>query len=248
MKSKNGLKKLLALTTMLTAISGCSSLVESTRKSLLGSQEPRNTNSTQSKWVSRQQYDQLMNKYKNLLGEYDKIKENRLTAPGDDLIGDLQKTPPVGESVDVFRKDALAKAASAAGAKPVINKVTDGKTSTLKSSDVNKEIKVYKKAVALKSSGKSTEALKIFQVLEDSRTKQIRTRARYHLAQIYFEQNEYDLSLQASEKIIFGDAFSGVVLEALSLAVKNCDQLGLEEKKLKYRSMLDDVFGVAGKV
>ena len=246
MKSKTGLKNLLALTTLLTAITGCSSLVESTRKSLLGDENPRNSNAVASNWVSKQQYDQLMSKYKNLLSEYDKLKESRLTAPGKDLIGELQDGPPVGESVDVFGKDALASAADAAGAKPIITEVQVAKEQSFNSEDVNKEIKVFKKAVALKASGKSDEALKIFQVLEDSRTKQIRTRARYHLAQLYFNQNEFDLSLQASEKIIFGDAFSGVVLEALNLAVKNCEKLGLEEKKLKYKSMLDDVFGVAG--
>lgn len=247
MKSKNGLKNLLVLTTILMAVSSCSSLVESTRKSLLDSESPRSARPVKNQWVSKQQYDQLMGKYKNLLGEYERLKENRLTSPGKDLIGELKDTPAasdsvgesVGESVDVFGKDALAKAASAAGAKPVIDTVRS-------SSDVNKEIKVFKKAVALKAGGKSTEALKIFQVLEDSKTKQIRTRARYQLAQIYYNQKEFDLSLQASEKIIFGDAFSGVVLEALNLAVENCDKLGLEEKKLKYKSMLIDVFGIAG--
>lgn len=241
MKSKNGLKNLLALSTLLMAVSvsSCSSLVESTRKSLLDSETPRTSRSSKNQWVSKQQYDQLMGKYKNLLGEYERLKENRLTAPGKDLIGELKDTPPVSESVDVFGKDALAKAASVSGAKPII------KTSS-KPSDVSKEIKVFKKAVALKTGGKSTEALKIFQILEDSQVKQIRTRARYQLAQIYFKQKEFDLSLQASEKIIFGDAFSGVVLEALNLAVENCDKLGLEEKKLKYKSMLVDVFGIAG--
>jgi tetratricopeptide (TPR) repeat protein len=233
MRSHKAFKKIFPLIFLLAAVTGCSSLVETTRKSLLGDDKPR-TKKAKAQWVTKEQYDQLMVKYKNLLSEYEKVKEQKLTGSGPDIIGELNNQPNADESVDVFGKNGIAS--SALANKPSISR-------PMTEDELNKEIKVYKKGVSFKANGNTAEAIKIFQVLEKSQTKQIRVRSRYHLASLYFSQNQYDLALQVTEKMIGYDAFSGVVLEAMVIAVKCCDKLGLEEKKLKYNSMLKDVFG-----
>lgn len=234
MKSLKAQKFLILSIAFLTTFSGCSSLVDGDRKAV-----GVNQSNSEPKWISKDQYDQLMTKYKNLLSEHERLKENRLTSSGSDLLGELQGTTNT-ESVDVFGKNGLVEKAQEESKKtPVIK-------SEMTEEDTTKEVKLFKNAIALKEAGKKDEALKIFQVMEKSFTKQIRARARFYIAQIYYEKTQFDLALQVSEKIIQYDAFSGIVLDAIKMAVGCCNKLGLEEKKLKYNSMLVDVFGITG--
>jgi tetratricopeptide (TPR) repeat protein len=234
MKSLKAQKFTFTVMAFLATFSGCSSLVDSNRDPVAN----QNKESAQPKWVSREQYDQLMSKYKNLLSEHERLKENRLTSPGADLLGELQATSASTESVDVFGKNGLVESAEKTKT-PEISK-------PLNESDLSKEIQLFKKAIALKEAGKQDDALKIFQVMEKSYTKQIRARARYQIANIYYGQAQFDLALQVTETIISDDAFSAIVLDAIKIALDCCEKLGLEEKKLKYNSILVDVFGVTG--
>lgn len=220
----------------LLIFTSCSSLVESTRKSLLGSDAPRKSNQ-EVKWVSKAQYDELMLKYKNLNDKYEKLKDENLNGSKADFdqVGEMAQKPTKSETVDVFAENGLADQASAAAPAKSVN--PEG---------VDQELEYYKKAVALKQNGKTDEALKVFQYLERSNTEQVRVRARAHIGSIYMGQAQYDLALQVYENIIMNDAFSAKVLEALEGAVAASDKLQLTDKKAKYESILKDFFGMEG--
>ncbi len=226
-------------------LSSCSSLVESTRKSLLGSETPRKK-SKEVKWVSKAQYDGLMERYKNLSDKYEKLKDESLQSSQSayDQVDELAKQTPT-ETVDVFAKNGLADQAakSAPTPVPVPKPAPKGK---LNNDEVSQELQYYKKAMALKENGKIDEALKIFQYLERSPTDQVRVRARAQIGDIYMLKGQYDLALQVYETMITNDAFSGKILTALKKAVVCCDRLNLTQKKLKYQSILEDFFEIEG--
>lgn len=223
--------------------SSCSSLVESTRKSLLGSDTPRES-SQEVKWVSKAQYDALMDKYKNLSDRYEKLKDESLhgSKAGYSQVDELAgANGGKSETVDVFAENGLADQASKT---PVPAPVAPKKTLT--PNEMEQELQYFKKALALQLNGKADEALKIFQYLERSSTEQVRVRARAHIGDIYMQQGQYDLALQVYEKMIHNDAFSGKVLDALKGAIACSDKLNLTQKKMKYESILRDFFEIEG--
>lgn len=234
---------LMALT-LTASVTGCSGLVESSRK-LIDGDTPRK-NPKKSAWVSKSQYDDLMVKYKNLNEKYTNLRDEKITKnPNYDQAKELGKGDT--ETVDVFGKDGLANEVSKS-----LDNVSSNVSSNvpavkpMSANDIDQEVKTYKKAVLLKANGKSEDSLKVFQFLEKSNTKQIRVRSRIHIGQIYLEQKQYDLALQVFELVIQNDAFSSRVLDALRGAVSSSGKLGLANKKLRYESMLKDVFGVRG--
>lgn len=215
---------------LLSLTLSCSSFVESTRKSLLGEKAPRKQVKKEVKWVSKGQYDDLMVKYKTLNDKYERLKEEKLTSkPGFDQINEISQSSNT-ETVDVFGKNGLSGEV----------KVPTNK----KPSSIEEEVSYYKKAVALQQNGKSDEALKLFQFLENSNVSQLKVRAKLHIGDIYFGKNQYDLALQVYEDIIRNHAFSSTVLGALKHAVVCSSQLGLSDKKAQYESLLKDVFGM----
>lgn len=236
----------IGLTIIVLTGSGCSSLVESTRKSLLGSDKPRKDSSKEVKWVSKAQYDALMDRYKTLNDRYEKLKDDKIGSgqAGFDQMGEMasggQSAPSKSETVDVFADNGLAEQASKSQASAPVE------PKNLNPQEVDQELQYYKKAVALKENGKVDEALKIFQYLERSSTEQIRVRSRAQIGQIYMSKAQYDLALQVFEKIIQNDAFSSKVLEALEGAVVCSDKLQLQQKKQKYQSILRDFFEIEG--
>ena len=225
-------------------LSSCSSLVESTRKSLLGSETPRKK-TKEVKWVSKAQYDGLMERYKDLSDKYEKLKDESLqpSSSAYDQVEELAKKTP-SETVDVFAKNGLAD--QAAKKAPAIPTPAPVAKESLNSDEVSQELQYYKKAMALKENGKIDEALKILQYLERSPTDQVRVRARSQIGDIYMIKGQYDLALQVYETMITNDAFSGKILTALKKAVVCCDRLNLTQKKMKYQSILQDFFEIEG--
>ena len=217
---------------------GCSSLVESTRKSLLGDEKPR-TVKQEKKWVSKSQYDDLLEKYKNLSLKHENLKDQNLgQGSGFDQVNDLAKSSEASETIDVFGSEGLAK-------KPVIKpEISNSEGPKAIDKDIDKDLDYFKRAVSYKDNGKLEEALKIFQFLEKSKTNQISVRAMKFIGMIYYEKKQYDLALQVYEAIIRKNSFSGVVITALDYASKCSKQLGLTEKQLKYESILRDFFEV----
>ena len=229
------LLKYIGLTISLGTVISCSSFVESTRKSLLDEETPRKQVKKESKWVSKSQYDDLMVKYKTLNDKYERLKDEKLTEkPTYDQINELAKSNNT-ETVDVFGQDGETKKISTPKVAPVRRSVPNS---------VEEEVSYYKKATALEQNGKTEEALKLFQFLENSTTPQLKVRAKLHIGNIYFSKKQYDLSLQVYEDIIRNHAFSSVVLDALSRAAISSRELGLTDKTAQYQSLLKDVFGL----
>lgn len=224
--------------------SSCSSLVESTRKSLLGDEAPRKS-SQEVKWVSKAQYDDLMTKYKDLNDKYEKLKDDKISeGSGASQIDELAASAAPAETVDVFAKDGLADQASRTSAPET---PSDSRpVPPLKAGGVEQELEYYRKAAALKANGKLDEALKVFQYLERSPTEQVRARSRANIGEIYMAKGQYDLALQVFETVIRQDAFSGKVLDALKGAVAASEKLNLPQKKMKYESILKDFFEIEG--
>lgn len=175
------LSKISIVLLLLTLFASCSGLVESTRKNLLGDDSPRKPKQ-EAKWVSKSQYDDLMAKYKTVNDKYEKLKDDKYSQSGNEFnqINELSKSD---DTVDVFGKDGIAN-------KPAKQKLSVNQTS------MEEELDYYKKAVALKSNGKLEEALKIFQFLEKSNSKQIKIRSKRYIGDIYFSGKQYDLALQ----------------------------------------------------
>jgi tetratricopeptide (TPR) repeat protein len=237
---------LLALTSVVS-LSSCSSLVESTRKMVDGD-TPRKSNKKPN-WVSKSEYDDLMLKYKDLNDRYNQLREEKSVAENKyDQAAELsqksgtKKSSDV-ETVDVFGQGGLASEVTAQ-IDEVSASVSDAPIAVKR--DLESELSHYKKAMVLLSNGNADDALKIFQYLEKSSSKQMRVRARVQIGKIYLEKKQFDLALQVYETVISQDAFSGHVLDALAGAVLASGQLGLADKKLRYQSMLQDVFGIKG--
>jgi TolA-binding protein len=227
-------KSILATTITAILLVGCSNLVESTRKSLLGDEKPRAVKQKK-KWVSKSQYDDLLEKYKNLSIKHENLKDQNLGQGSSfDQVNDLANSSEASETIDVFGKEGLAKKSTA---KPMIS-------NTESPENIDKDLDYFKRAVSYKDNGKLDEALKIFQFLEKSPTNQISVRAMKFIGIIYFEKKQYDLALQVYEGIIRKKSFSGVVITALDYASRCSKQLGLTEKQLKYESILRDFFEV----
>ena len=224
------LSKISLVVLSISFFASCSGLVESTRKNLLGDDSPRSDKKKNVKWVSKTQYDDLMGKYKTVNDKYEKLKDDKYAQSGTGFnqVDELTKSTSA-DTVDVFGKDGIVN-------KPAAPKLSVNQTS------MDEELDYYKKAVALKSNGKLEEALKIFQFLEKSNSKQIKIRSKRYIGDIYLSGKQYDLALQVYEDMIRKNAFSGSTLNALSNAAKCADKLGLTDKKAQYESLLRDVF------
>lgn len=223
MKSKKNL--FLGSLILVGSIVGCSSMVESTRKSLLGDSSPRDAKEQKTLWVSKSQYDDLMTKYKDLSEKYENLKDTQLKSrAGFDQLDSIMTDNT--ETIDI------------ADAAPAPKSVSENK--------IESDINFYHKAAALVKNEKLDEALKIFQFLEKSQVKQIRVRSKANIGNIYLVKSQYDLALQVFEGIIQNDSFSSYVIPALKKASFCSAKLGLVDKKEKYESLLNDVFEVRG--
>ncbi len=229
---------------------GCSGLIETTRKTLNGDDSKRKSvKKEERKFVSKDQYDDLLAKYKNLNDKYQGLKEERLTnnqksydqldelvsSGGSQASAMPKSAAPTGqiESIDVF-------GGNGASAKPKTS--TPGQASD--NSNFEDDLSYYKKSLALMENRKLDEALKVFQYLENSKSNQIMVRAKRYIGDIYLDKKQFDLALQVYESIIRKHAFSGSVIHALKKAAICSDRLGLTDKKLKYESILRDFFEV----
>lgn len=187
--------------------------------------------SSRSRAVPRAQYDQLLVKYEELSKKYEALKENP-NKEQSSLVDELQKSSSENfanaganaETVDVFPTNQQVVVAT-----EDIN------------SDVNAQLALYKKGVAVRESNPS-EATKIFQQLEAQGVPAVRVRAKLQIGELLYAKGQYDLALQVFEDIINRQAHSGIILDALKFAVVCSDKLGIQNKKDQYASMLNDVF------
>ena len=194
-------------------------------RSLVADDEKKSKNS---RAVSRQQYDQLLVKYEELSKKYETLKEGPNKQPS--LVDELQKTS--GENF--ANNSSNAETVDAFPNQVVIS--TDDVPS-----DIESQLTLYRKAVSMKGSN-AGEATKIFQQLETAGVPAIKVRSKLQIGELLFAKGQHDLALQVFEDIINKNAHSGIVLDALKLAVVCTDKLGIQDKKDQYASMINDVF------
>jgi hypothetical protein len=181
-----------------------------------------------SKWIAKSQYDALLEKYNDLKEKHDSLKEEKMTQQHN-LLDELnQKTPSLKKKT----------AAEVKGSKPVIY------AETVDVDLVNDEVTDYIKAKQLVASGSLDPALQVFQRLERSENPQMRVRAKFQTGMIFMKKRKFDLALQVHETIVGTYAFSGIVIDSLKSAYRCAEELGLEEKKIRFKSMLEDFFGL----
>lgn len=191
--------------------------------------------SSNSKTVSRTQYDQLLLKYEELSKKYEQLKEKPASS-GEGLVDELQN----GQSEN-FAQTVTNSEAETVNLFPENQKPQDAVAIKVPE-DVNSQLSLFRRGLALKSSNQS-EATKIFQQLETHGIAPVKVRAKYQIGSMLLEKGQYDLALQVFEDIINKHSESGVVLDALQGAVVASDKLGVLNKKEQYSSMLNDVFG-----
>lgn len=213
----------------LVILSSCASWVESAKKMIDQEEVPEEKKKVQ--WVSKAQYDDLLLKYNNLNEENAKLKETKqeMKRPYDQ-IDELSNTVEASDSIDVFAEEQIA------------SKIEN--TQNLSNKNIANLVNSYEKAIAFKNNGKLKAALGIFQFLEKSNVEQVVVRAKYQIGQIYYNQNQFDLSLQVYESIIANNSYSSIVLNALKGAILSSKNLGLKDKEVRYSSVLKDFFGI----
>jgi tetratricopeptide (TPR) repeat protein len=213
---------------ILLNLSSCSWLAH--RESLFGdsdktaepaeAQTPRGQEPKSDK-VSREEYEQLKNRYDALMNEKN---GNVQTAKEGDVIADLQKaksTDEVAETVNVF---------------------ASSKESVAGAGELEEQIGKIRKAEELMSVNKFNDAIALLKNLEKSPQKYIVAYSKFLIAEGMFTQGNYDLSMQIYEEIINKYAFSGVVLKALGRLIVCAEKLKLEKKREQYFSLFQDVF------
>jgi tetratricopeptide (TPR) repeat protein len=193
------------------------------------------SDSANSKSVSRSQYDQLLVKYEELSKKYEQLKEKPSSSQGS-LADELQNTQS-----DNFAQSASNTEAETVNVFPE-SQNSQATTEMKVPEDVNSQLSLFRRGLALKSTNQS-EATKIFQQLETHGIPPVKVRAKYQIGSMLLEKGQFDLALQVFEDIINKHSESGVVLDALQGAVVASDKLGVVNKKDQYSSMLNDVFG-----
>ena len=107
---------------------------------------------------------------------------------------------------------------------------------------IDTEIKQFQTAQQAMKSGDAGQAMKLYKILEKSSNNQLKVRAKFNMAEILFDQKDYNLALKAYEEIIKSHAFSGFIIKSLGRVIVCAEKLNLKDKKDKYYSILHDFF------
>lgn len=108
--------------------------------------------------------------------------------------------------------------------------------------DVEGQIRSLRQAMRLIDENQFEQATSLLQRLQSSQVRQIAVRAHFYQGEIFFRQGEYDLAMQAFERILRRDAFSGIVIKTLGRLIACSEQLNLDAKREQYHSLLNDFF------
>lgn len=219
-------------------LTSCSSWVESTHKMI--DREERAQKEPQRKWVHVGQYNQVVSQNKELQEKVELLEAqlNKKMSNAGDLASEMAQSADndpgrdnlITEVVDL---STITNAPSKAFDKPVVA----SPAVPVKPERVEKEVDLYQKAVLLKDNGNFDEAIKIFNQLNQAKSKQILVRVKNQLGHIYQAQGQFDLAIQMFKEVIEKYAFSGVVINALSGIVECYDKMGMPNEKLKYESL-----------
>ncbi len=206
--------------------------------------------------VPREQYDEVVRKYQDLLNESKKLKGQEVAQSAATVDPNAQKKPEspdttlidpselvnridsaIPDSVNLDGVDAIKPTATGPAVPTSMGVKTVNHTD-----DIDDQISNLRQAQELIKVNKFENALIILKDLEASKEKQIVVRAKMMLGDLLFNQGEYDLSSQVYEEVIEKYAFSGFVLKALGKLVVCSEKLKQPEKQAKYYSLLHDFF------
>ncbi|MBC7713100.1 MAG: hypothetical protein H7177_07160 [Rhizobacter sp.] len=210
--------------------------------------------------VPKEQYDEVVRKYQELLNQSKNLKTQEVAAvkaiqpeanaqtkpvtsettmiDPSELVNKIDSAipdaPRTADGVDALKSEPVTKGPpvpTSMGVKTVNN--TD---------DIDDQISRLREVQELVKVNKFENALVILKELEGSKEKQIVVRAKMMLGDLLFNQGEYDLSSQVYEEVISKYAFSGFVIKALGKLVVCSEKLKQPEKQAKYYSLLHDFF------
>ena len=165
--------------------------------------------------VPKEKYEQLLDKYKTLVGKKLPKPQNTSVAFVDDH-----------ESVQEFRSR--------------LNQATDRRSIESRKYDmkrVQKDISLLYQAYSKYRNKEYGDVIIILKELENSQVDKVRAQARYLLAITMLDQGELDLSMQIFEEIVLTMRNSAFALMSLEHLISNTKKLGLI-KKHEYFSQL----------
>ena len=209
--------------------------------------------------VPKEQYDEMVRKYQELLEkskQQEKAGPTTLPAVASSISEEHnseQKKPQLEGSTVIDPSELVNKIDSsipdAVSDTPVIKPeittpvVTSTGVQTVNNSDeIDDQIIRLREAQENIKVNKFENALVILKELETSREKQIVVRAKMMLGDLLFNQGEFDLASQVYEEVINKYAFSGLVLKALGKLIVCSEKLKQPERQAKYYSLLHDFF------
>lgn len=220
--------------------------------------------------VPKEQYDELVRKYQELLNQsknQDSNKSNSVasaeTKSESSNKGEQQVKPQISQATTIDPSELVnhldqsvpdaksspdAVDALSVEAKKVEKKVGPPLPNSMavehvnNSDDIDDQIVRLREAQDLIKVNKFEQSLAILKELEGSKEKQIVVRAKVMLGDLLFNQGEYDLAMQVYEEIIKKYSFSGYVLKSLGRLVACSEKLKQTEKQAKYYSLLHDFF------
>lgn len=103
---------------------------------------------------------------------------------------------------------------------------------------IENEIYRYHHVEELVKEGKLERALQNLKLLKTASYAQIKVHSLFLRGEIFFIQNEFDLSMQIFKKIITRYAYSGIVYKTLQRLIVCSQKLKLTQDMQKYSSLL----------
>ena len=208
--------------------------------------------------VPKEQYDEMARKYQELLNQSKNLKtQETAVVQVPEVDPNTQKKPVTNETTMIDPSELVNRIDTAIPDAPNLDGVDALKTESVKgpsvptsmgvktvnnTDDIDDQISRLREVQELIKVNKFENALVILKELEGSKEKQIVVRSKMMLADLLFNQGEFDLSSQVYEEIIGKYAFSGFVIKALGKLVVCAEKLKQPEKQAKYYSLLHDFF------
>lgn len=203
--------------------------------------------------VPKEQYDEMVRKYQELLESSKNLKSEQTTSenlvqnessPKEQVKIEEAVATQLDPSLLVTQLDKVVTEEPHMPTVDVRNEEQlSEKVQLLNPTDeVDNEIERLRDAQRFVLAKNYDKALTLLKDLERAKEKQVVVRAKIMLGDLLFAQGEYDLALQIYEEVIHRFAFSGLVLNALSKLIVCTEKLKQPEKQAKYYSFLHDFF------
>lgn len=218
---------------LLTSVLSSCSLVENTRRSLLGDSSssssstaarPHRTSLSQSggssETVPREQYEMLQARYEALKAKHP-----------EDASLDAASGGPVDPTVELSHGGSEAQDQLAS--MMTVSESPQGQASAGGSGDYEE----LRKGILAFEVKKYDLAMNYFDKLTNSPEDQVRYRSRFYAARILYIKKEFSLALQVFEDLIERFAFSGLTIDSLQFAQDCAARLGQIEKVKKYQAL-----------